>query len=91
MQLLSIWHRRLSRTWRAIAASPELQVALADLLREGRVFDSGFPSDGNPLAMAYLQGKRDLALRCFKLAHMPPEQAQALAGEYKERFYDNAS
>lgn len=91
MQLLSIWHRRLSRAWRAIAASPELQVALADLLREGRVFDSGFPSDGNPLAMAYLQGKRDLALRCFKLSRMMPGEASALDGEGKERFYDTAS
>ena len=67
MKPLSLRHLRLARAWRMIAASAELRVALADLLREGRVFNSGFPQDGNPLTMAYLQGKRDLALRCFEL------------------------
>jgi hypothetical protein len=33
---------RLARAWRAIAGSAELKVALADLLRKGRVFNPAF-------------------------------------------------
>jgi hypothetical protein len=106
MSVTRFRHFRLARAWRAIAGTAELRVVLADLLREGRVFNSGFPADANPVTMAYLQGKRDLALRCFKLTTMTPEQGCALDGEpsgyaprdFQDgargqggRFYDTAS